>query len=310
MTVGTSANGSISGIISLPDSSMLVTIIGNGRIFKSPLGDLTPFTAVNDSSLFPKQNLGRVLIANCRNVPNTVYAFFTLNEYLQKTFAGFFKSIDGGNTWIKPSSEITDVGSAQQMYCQMLGVHPTNPNYVMIGAVSTKFSRNGGINWTGFDPGHADNHVAIPAPDSVLLAATAFGLYYTTNNGKTWIKETRIPNVAIFEMKLRASDKNLFLFTHGRGVWHIELADLKSISPSKDINPIAFKIYPNPTNDILTIDSNFDINNIQIFDLTGKEILQQSNTQQINVSLLPKGVYLLKVFDFNGKFNVQKFIKQ
>lgn len=51
------------------------------------------------------------------------------------------------------------------------------------------------------------------SPDSVLFAATSFGLYYTTNGGITWEKETRVPNVMILEMKLRPDDNAIFLFT-------------------------------------------------------------------------------------------------
>lgn len=584
----------VSGLISMPDSSLLVTVNGNYRIFKSKDGINAPFVAISDAS-FPKTNLGHVLIANCRTVPQTMYAFFTTNEYLRETDRGVFKSIDGGTTWTKQSQDTIRVGSAQVSYCQMLGVHPTNPNFLVVGAQGSAFSRNGGITWTVFDSGHPDHHVMTPtgkrsnelfigndggiyknnwntlklpsknmnkgyassqyyagnfaaagitciggtqdngswryinntpylfgggdgayahisqqetkavyfssqegatffrpdinsnsvnstinitpqviaskketadfineyqmnyadgkqlyfktnisilrsidrgvswdrlnsknitnisaigvtkeinptvfvagagffyridsaatrpkngnlvnlnatlpfalksntwgnitvhpfdntvifatlssmtanarifkatnaktdsikwqditgnlppamsiyqvqphpeAPESVLFAATIYGLYFTTDNGKTWLKESRVPNVPILEMKLRTSDKSLFLFTHGRGAWHLELADLKSISPSNDISPIAFKIYPNPVSEVLTIDSEIDINLAQVFDLTGKEILQQANTKQLNVSILPKGVYLLKIFDINGKYNVQKFVKQ
>lgn len=62
-------------------------------------------------------------------------------------------------------------------------------------------------------------------PDDVLYAATDFGMYYTVNGGQNWIKESRVPNVPILECKLREFDRRLFLFTHGRGVWHLELSD-------------------------------------------------------------------------------------
>lgn len=60
-------------------------------------------------------------------------------------------------------------------------------------------------------------------PDNSLFAATDFGLYYTTNGGTNWIKEPSIPNVSIHEMKIRETDRALFLFTHGRGIWKLDL---------------------------------------------------------------------------------------
>jgi hypothetical protein len=60
-------------------------------------------------------------------------------------------------------------------------------------------------------------------PNRKMFVGTDFGLYYTTNAGANWSKHAKIPNVAIHETKLRASDRSLFLFTHGRGVWQIRL---------------------------------------------------------------------------------------
>lgn len=60
-------------------------------------------------------------------------------------------------------------------------------------------------------------------PDLVLFAGTDFGLYYTTNGGTNWFKHTAVPNVSIHEIKMRTSDRTLWLFTHGRGIWKLTL---------------------------------------------------------------------------------------
>ncbi|MEM1000210.1 MAG: T9SS type A sorting domain-containing protein [Bacteroidota bacterium] len=67
-------------------------------------------------------------------------------------------------------------------------------------------------------------------PDNILFAATDFGLYYTTNGGTNWIKDVSVPNVAIFQAKLRQSDRTLFLFTHGRGIWTLPLSRFTCIA--------------------------------------------------------------------------------
>lgn len=61
------------------------------------------------------------------------------------------------------------------------------------------------------------------SPDSVFYAATDFGLYYTFDGGTHWIKEQQIPNVSIHQLKLRPSDRTMFAFTHGRGIWKLVL---------------------------------------------------------------------------------------
>ncbi len=73
-----------------------------------------------------------------------------------------------------------------------------------------------------------------------------------------------------------------------------------------------FKIYPNPTNDILNIEnSNFQkIDKIIISDFTGKTILEANeNTNQLNLENLEVGVYIINISS-NGKSNKMKIIKK
>ena len=151
-------------------------------------------------------------------------------------------------------------------------------------------------------------------PDSLLFAATAFGFYVSSNNGKNWIKDTRIPNVPIFEMRLRASDRTLFLFTHGRGVWFIQLRDYingGNVTGVKDVEEkMNVNVYPNPASDVLNIETDTPLSILQVFDLNGREILtdlKASNT--INIRMLQNGVYFIKLFDKNGRFTTRKFVK-
>jgi hypothetical protein len=146
-------------------------------------------------------------------------------------------------------------------------------------------------------------------PDSVLFAATAFGLYCSVNGGKNWTKETRIPNVAINEMKLRASDRTLFLFTHGRGMFYLTLKDY--LTPTKEIaEKTDIKIYPNPTTDVLNISSKGPLSMVQVFDIKGREIItEKTSLTTIPVGILPTGVYFVRVFDTNGRFATMEFVK-
>lgn len=146
-------------------------------------------------------------------------------------------------------------------------------------------------------------------PDSVFFAATAFGLYCTVNGGKNWTKETRVPNVIISEMKLRASDRTLFLFTHGRGMFYLTLKDY--LTPTKEIAEKAdIKIYPNPTTDVLNISSKIPLSMVQVFDIKGREIItEKTSLTTIPVGVLPTGVYFVRVFDEKGRFATMEFVK-
>lgn len=67
-----------------------------------------------------------------------------------------------------------------------------------------------------------------------------------------------------------------------------------------------FQIFPNPTKNILNFSEN--LKEITIYDLSGKLILKGKG-DQINVSNLPSGTYLLKGITNSGKSINQKFIK-
>jgi hypothetical protein len=151
-------------------------------------------------------------------------------------------------------------------------------------------------------------------PDSLLFAATAFGFYTSSNNGKNWVKDTRIPNVPIFELRLRKSDRTLFLFTHGRGVWYIQLRDYLNggtATAANDINnKIDVNIFPNPAADVLNIESSTPLSTIQVFDISGREIKTElNNLNAVKINDLNKGIYLIKLFDKNGRFTTRKFVK-
>jgi hypothetical protein len=598
--------GSNTGIICYADGRVLATVQAGG-VYLSPNGSSGSFTKIVDPT-FPTAGTGRILIANCKSFPSVVYALFTFSgggsTYTQEGNNGLFKSSDYGVTWEKRSDSLSSIinariGTTYSAYTQVLGVHPTDTNRVIIGALSTKRSTDGGKTFTSFSSGHSDNHafvnignsdnflmgsdggvwriawfgtssqtlgagyttfqfyaggygatgkttigglqdngtrlnnganfttvfggdggyshisqtnpdrgyystqegntytttgltlggtttnitptaavaegadfinqfemnyaddkqlyyrsakglwrsvnsgstwtkLTLPAvnltniqaigveskanptvyiggpqifnrfdsaatldpavkdyvylknsvptevksdawgtisfhpsvsstlfvglttvspngrawrinkantavpewvnisgdlpsnlpvyqvqahpdkPDSVFFAATAFGLYCTVNGGKNWMKESRIPNVPIFEMKLRANDRSMFLFTHGRGMFYLALKDY--ITPTKEVKgQLSLNIYPNPASDVLNIEavtplptaSGCAISMVQVFDLQGREIgLSNNNLTQINISQLPLGVYFVRVFDNVGRFSTVKFVKK
>ena len=96
---------------------------------------------------------------------------------------------------------------------------------------------------------------------------------------------------------------------NGRELWVLD-TNLLSTSENKT-NDNKFSIFPNPTNNILTIHNleNKSIDKITILDLTGKKVLEQkNNSNTINVENLQNGMYLLQILS-EGKSAVSKFIK-
>lgn len=75
---------------------------------------------------------------------------------------------------------------------------------------------------------------------------------------------------------------------------------------TNELDFATFKIYPNPTKNLLNFSEN--LKEFTIYDLSGKLILK-GNGNQINVSYLSIGTYLLKGITDSGKTINQKFIK-
>ncbi|WP_405297062.1 T9SS type A sorting domain-containing protein [Algibacter sp. Ld11] len=81
---------------------------------------------------------------------------------------------------------------------------------------------------------------------------------------------------------------------------------------TKDFHEIAnatIKIYPNPVKNSFKISEEFV--SLFVYDLTGKALLQFSgDDDDLNVSKLNTGIYLLKVNDIQGNSSFVKFMKQ
>jgi len=71
-----------------------------------------------------------------------------------------------------------------------------------------------------------------------------------------------------------------------------------------------FAVYPNPAHDILNISATgLTIDNLKVYSLSGQLLFSSNeNTHILNVSSLPKGLYLLEIATDKGR-QIQKFIK-
>ncbi|MEG1026822.1 MAG: T9SS type A sorting domain-containing protein [Flavobacterium sp.] len=88
-------------------------------------------------------------------------------------------------------------------------------------------------------------------------------------------------------------------------------ADVTPIDPSastKENNIEGLNIFPNPANDVLNITSNSTADkNVQLFDLTGKKVLDVTTVSTVNVSTLKAGIYVAKINEA-GKTATRKVI--
>ncbi|MXV38021.1 T9SS type A sorting domain-containing protein [Flavobacteriaceae bacterium Ap0902] len=71
---------------------------------------------------------------------------------------------------------------------------------------------------------------------------------------------------------------------------------------------VKLSIYPNPVEDFINIKVDGEIENIDIYSING-QLIKNANAHKINVSDLPKGVYILKIKTTN-EFFTKKIIKK
>jgi hypothetical protein len=69
-----------------------------------------------------------------------------------------------------------------------------------------------------------------------------------------------------------------------------------------------FSVYPNPSNGIINIESDEDIDEVVIHSLQGRVILK-SKVSKIDISDLSNGIYLMQIKTIDGKLGTKKIIK-
>ncbi|UBM61819.1 T9SS type A sorting domain-containing protein [Candidatus Sulfidibacterium hydrothermale] len=79
-------------------------------------------------------------------------------------------------------------------------------------------------------------------------------------------------------------------------------------------NPVQtqLRIYPNPAHDqiILSNPEHLNLKKVEIFDLYGRKQEIQTENNRINIGLLPKGLYIIRITDKKGHQGSFKIIKQ
>ena len=69
------------------------------------------------------------------------------------------------------------------------------------------------------------------------------------------------------------------------------------------------QVYPNPTQNILTINAPNTIEKIEVYNILGQKMLNNKNTNQMNVESLSKGMYISKIFMEGDVISTKRFFK-
>ena len=100
-------------------------------------------------------------------------------------------------------------------------------------------------------------------------------------------------------------------FSTNNAIWF----DLVSIVPTSslavdDLTKFNFSSYPNPATDMIYFSASKNIDKIEIYNLVGQRVESRIlNNNQVNVSKLSKGIYIMKAFIGNA-VGTYKFVKE
>lgn len=127
--------------------------------------------------------------------------------------------------------------------------------------------------------------------DLQITASSGFNLiWYADEDLTTILPETTVATATTYY----AVNSNPNCLSIGRPI-------TVTITPTAGLNDIQLanlNIYPNPATDLINISYPTSIENIEIFDLTGRKILSKTVSEketQLNISHLNSGIYILNI---------------
>lgn len=258
------------------------------------------------------------------NIPlpsqNTVYKILHPNNISDEFFiligSEVYKTTDGGNAWT-PVTIGDDVTFDTAIFD--IVQNPKNLNQLALGTSSGVFvSNDKGLTWNLVSQFVA-NKVAYSDVNSGVLMATTytsqndiFNIHYSVDNGTNWktIARTDLLETESGSVAIDFSDKKAYIYIASTDLgllgYNLNLEILANGEVSAEKASVL--VYPNPTVDVVHIDSK-NLKSAILYDMNGKKLLE-SNKTEISVSHLPKGVYVLRIVTSDNSIVSKKIIKK
>ncbi|ARV12564.1 hypothetical protein BTO09_09505 [Gilvibacter sp. SZ-19] len=180
-------------------------------------------------------------------------------------------------------------------------------------------STNFGASWTNIGSSIPD----IPVNDIVqdgqgnLFLATDIGVLGSGDDGATWVTAgAQLPSVVVTDLHVLNDDTLLYAATYGRSSYLLEIFGIALSNDEFDLED-SIVLSPNPASEqiTLTMPEGTTVSDYRIYNSLGQVVNQQhvtstdSNKLSIQVSDLPKGVYVLQIGG-DSKTISKRFIKR
>ena len=150
--------------------------------------------------------------------------------YVGTENGGFFRSLDGGDTWSPNLSSSMLPGHT----ITRLESHPKDANLVIATVANFGHShvfrtRDGGLSWEDLDKGQlpdVPHHVAVIRADELdkVYVGNDAGVFVFDTVAGTWRNLTKnLPNAMVVDLVYHDQDGTLSAATYGRSIWRIKL---------------------------------------------------------------------------------------
>ncbi len=175
------------------------------RIYRSQDGGDTWVELTNGLPSNPS-NKGRISIDISQSNPDVLYAFYT---DLIGNVEGTFKTSNGGDTWVQVNS--ISNGTSYHWWFGGIFIDPTDENIIYNAGFVMGKSTDGGMTWNSTFPGvHVDQHAMAfnPLVAGEVLLGNDGGLYKSTNNGTSSVKDNSLPITQFYRFYVDAQNAN------------------------------------------------------------------------------------------------------
>jgi photosystem II stability/assembly factor-like uncharacterized protein len=137
---------------------------------------------------------------------------------------------DDGKSW----KDVTPKGLPELAYVGCVEVSPLDADTIYVAATRYKLadyrphlfrSTDGGRSWRSINGNLPKDEIsrvvrADPVAKGLLYVGTETGIHFSLDDGATWTRMSGLPNVPVYDMKLKDSD--LVAATHGRSFWILD----------------------------------------------------------------------------------------
>ena len=176
-----------------------------GGVYRSTDGGSTWTELMNG---LPQTGIGRIGLGMAPSEPNVLYALYA-DEI--GPFEGFYKSLDGGDSW----SRLPDDGLLVSNYSIFgwwfgnIRVHPENPDIIYALGLQLIRSQDGGNTFQDVSYGmHVDHHGMYihPMNPDLIVEGNDGGFYVSQNGGNIWEHKNNLPITQFYTVEIDFQD--------------------------------------------------------------------------------------------------------